>query len=212
MNPNNVLKILPDLVEIYKNPKMFKFLHIPIQSGSDKILKAMKRKYTKEDILKLISEFKKQIPEIIISTDIIIGFPGETEKDFKETLDLIKQIKPEILNSSKFWPRPETPAEKLKGIDIKIVTKRVSHLMKLHLEICKKTQEKYRGWEGKVLVDKIGFGKTYLARNENYKLFAVHSNEKILGKTVNVKVKKLMPHYLVSEKANLQQSEDIPEK
>jgi len=199
MNPNNVLKILPELIEIYKHPKIFKFLHIPIQSGSNKILKAMKREYRKEDILKLISEFKKQIPSITISTDIIVGFPTETEKDFKETYGLIKQIKPEILNSSKFWPRPGTPAAKLKKVNRKIVIKRVSDLMKLHLEICKETQEKYKNWQGKVFVDKIGFGKTYLARNENYKLFAVHSNEKILGKTVSIKVKKLMPHYLICD-------------
>ncbi|MFH1365215.1 MAG: tRNA (N(6)-L-threonylcarbamoyladenosine(37)-C(2))-methylthiotransferase [archaeon] len=199
MNPNNVLKILSELIEIYKEPKMFKFLHIPIQSGSDKILKAMKRKYVKKDILKIISEFKKQIPDITISTDIIVGFPGETDADFRETSDLIKEIRPEILNASKFWKLKGTPAEKLKQVNRKEVITRVSELMKLHLEICKETQKKYENWEGKVLVDQIGFGKTYLARNENYKLFAVYSNEKILGKSMKVKVKKIMPHYLICE-------------
>lgn len=199
MNPNNVLQILPELIEIYKHPKMFKFLHIPIQSASNKILRAMKRKYTREQILKIISEFRKEIPDITISTDIIVGFPGETEDDFKETYEFIREIKPEILNSSKFWAHKGTPAEKLKQIDKKIVIKRVSELMKLHLDISNQIQVRYKDWEGKVLVDQIGFGKTYLARNENYKLFAVQSNEKILGKLVNVKVKKLMPHYLICE-------------
>jgi MiaB-like tRNA modifying enzyme len=202
MNPNNVLKILPELIEIYKNPKMFKFLHIPIQSGSDKILRLMKRKYKKEDILKIVSEFKRQIPGITISTDVIVGFPGESEEDFEETFSLIKKIKPEILNASKFWKLKDTPAEKMKQVDRKTVIKRVSNLMKLHLNICKENQKSYFDWKGKVFVDQIGFGKTYLARNENYKLFAVYSNEKILGKMVEVKVKKIMPHYLVSEKLN----------
>lgn len=206
MNPNNVLKILFELIEIYKHPKMFKFLHIPIQSGSDKILNAMKRKYKKKDLLKIISEFKKQIPEITISTDVIVGFPGENEEDFKETFNLIKKIKPEILNASKFWRLKDTPAEKMKQIDRKIVIKRISNLMKLHLNLCKENQKKYLGWKGKVFVDQVGFGKTYLARNENYKLFAVQSSEKILGKTIEIKVKKVMPHYLISEKSNPQRS------
>jgi len=212
MNPNNVLKILPELIELYKHPKMFKFIHIPLQSGSNKILKAMKRKYTKEQFLHIISEFKNQIPEITISTDVIVGFPEETEKDFEETFNLIKKIKPEILNASKFWKREGTIAEKLKPVERKEVIRRVSKLMKLHLEICKENQKKYSNWEGKVFVDRVGFGKTYLARNENYKLFAVHSTEKILGKTIKVKVKKVMPHYLISEKSNPQRSEDITEK
>jgi len=199
MNPNNVSRILPQLIELYKHPKMFKFLHIPIQSGSNKVLRAMKRKYDKGQILKIVSEFRKQIPNITISTDIIVGFPGETDADFKETFELINKIKPEILNSSKFWAHRETPAEKLKQVDKKIVIKRVSKLMKLHLEICKEIQENYKECKEKVLVDQIGFGKTYLARNENYKLFAVQSNEKILGKMVNVRVKKSMPHYLICE-------------
>jgi threonylcarbamoyladenosine tRNA methylthiotransferase CDKAL1 len=197
MNPNNVLKILPELIEIYKNKKMFKFIHIPIQSGNDKILKLMKRNYLKKDIFKIINEFKKNIPLISISTDIIVGFPSETEKDFNETLNLIKEIKPEILNISKFWPRPNTSAEKLKQIPPRIKIQRATKLSKLHLEICKQNQEKYFNWEGKVLVDQKGFRNTYLARSPEYKLFAVQSNEKILGKIINVKVKKIMPHYLI---------------
>src|SRR3989339_892790 len=89
MNPNNVLKILPELIEIYKHEKMFKFLHIPIQSGSNKILKDMNRKYTREDVLKIVNKFKKEIPNIIFSTDVIVGYPGETKKDFEDTLDIV---------------------------------------------------------------------------------------------------------------------------
>jgi len=199
MNPNSVLKILPELIEIYQHKKMFKFLHIPIQSGSDKILKSMKRNYTKKNILKIIKEFRKKIPEILISTDIIVGFPGETENDFNETLDLIKEIKPEILNFSKFWPRQKTAAAKLQQLNSEIIKDRVKKISKLHLEMCKENQKSWINWEGKVLADQKGFGNTYLARNSEYKLFAVQSKEKILGKIVKVKVKKTMPHYLISE-------------
>jgi tRNA A37 methylthiotransferase MiaB len=172
----------------------------------------MKRKYSKEDALRIIFEFKRQIPEITISTDVIVGFPGETEKDFMETFDLIKEIKPEILNSTKFWKHKGTFAENMKPVDRKVVIRRISSLMKLHLEICKDMQKEYASWKGEVFVDRPGFGKTYLARNENYKLFAVHSNKKILGKTIKVSVKQIMPHYLICEKSNPQRSEDITEK
>lgn len=201
MNPNNVLKILPELIEIYKHPKMFKFLHIPIQSGSDKILKAMNRKYTISDVKKIILKFKKEIPNITIATDIIVGYPGETEKDFEKTMNLVQEIQPEILNRSNFGVRPGTPAEKLKSqfISPKIMTQRATQLMKLHLEICKSLQQSYLNKELKVLIDKKGFENTWLGRTENYKLIAVHSKNNLLGKTLNVKVKKLMPHYLISE-------------
>ncbi len=198
MNPDNVLKILPELIEIYKHPKMFKFLHLPIQSGSDKILKEMKRKYKTSDVKKIISEFKKAIPEITISTDIIVGYPGETEKDFGETSNLLQEIKPEILNRSNFCSRPGTPASKLKQISSATMKQRATKLMNIHLEICREIQNPWLGKTEAVLVDSRGFGNTYLARNPSYKLFAVFSQKNILGKKLNVQVKKTLPHYLVA--------------
>ena len=198
-NPNNVLKVLPELIETFKHPKMFKFLHIPVQSGSNKVLTNMNRKYKVLDAIKIISEFEKQIPEITISTDIIVGYPTETEEDFNKTIELIKKIKPEILNRSNYGARPGTAASKLKQIPPSEMKKRATQAMKLHLEICKENQEKYKDWQGKVLVDSKGFGNTYLARSKNYKLFAVKSDKDIVGKSVEVKVIKTLPHYLISE-------------
>src|SRR3989339_680784 len=150
------------------------------------------------NVLKIFNEFKKEIPNIIFSTDVIVGYPGETKKDFEDTLDLVKQINPEILNRSKFWPRPQTPAEKLKPISKDEMNKRSLELANLHLQICKDNQKKWIGWVGKVLVDKKGFGNTYLARSPEYKLFAVQSKDKILGKIVKIKVKSVLPHYLLA--------------
>jgi len=198
-NPNNVLKILPELIDVFKNSKMFRFLHLPIQSGSNNVLEDMNRKYKTKDILKIISEFKTEIPEMIFSTDIIVGYPTETKEDFNETIKLIKKINPEILNRSNYGKRPNTPASRLKEISKDEMKERSNELMKLHLEICKNNQEKYKDWEGKVLVDSKGFGNTYLARSDNYKLFAVKSDKNIIGKTVEIKVIKTLPHYLISE-------------
>jgi MiaB-like tRNA modifying enzyme len=199
MNPNNIKKILPELIEIYKHPKMFKFLHIPIQSGSNKILKSMNRLYTIEEVFQIIKEFKKQIPNITISTDIIVGFPGETKEDFNKTLEAVKEINPEILNRSNFGPRPLTKAAKLKQISPEIMKKRSTELMKLHLQMCKENQKSWINKQANVFVDKKGFNNTYLARSREYKLFAIQSKKNILGKFVNVKVKKVLPHYLISE-------------
>ncbi|MBU3926133.1 tRNA (N(6)-L-threonylcarbamoyladenosine(37)-C(2))-methylthiotransferase [Patescibacteria group bacterium] len=197
-NPNNLLKILSDLIKIYKDKKIFKFLHIPVQSGSNKILRLMNRNYTSEDFLKIIKEFRKKFPQIHISTDVIVGFPEETEKDFQQTYDLIKEIKPETINVSKFWPRPETSAEKMKSqVDADTKKQRAIKLLCLHKEICDEIQKKFLGTIHKVLLDQKGFENTYLARDENYKLFAILSREKILGKKLMVKVKKLTPHYLI---------------
>ena len=79
-----------------------KFLHLPLQSGSDKVLKEMKRGHSVKDFIDIVKLFRKSIPNISIATDIIVGYPTETEQDFKKTLNIIKQIKPEILNISKF--------------------------------------------------------------------------------------------------------------
>ena len=209
MNPDNVLKILPELVELYKSEKMFKFLHLPIQSGSNEILKSMKRKYKKEDVLKIIRKFKEQIPEITIATDIIIGFPGETDENWRETTDLIKEIKPEILNRSNFCVREGTEAEKLIPLNPKIINQRATKLMKLHLDICNEIQKPFLEKEIKVFVDKKGFGTTYLARDDSYKLVAIQSNEKILGQFLKVKIKKVLPHYLIGELVGKREDKNI---
>jgi len=200
MNPNNVLKILPELIEIYKHPKMFKFLHLPIQSGSNKVLKLMNRKYTTKDVLKIIKAFRKEMPNITIATDIIVGFPGETEKDFNDTMKILKKIQPEILNRSNFGVRPGTPAEKMKQTPPNIITKRATKLMNFHLKMCNQMQNKWLGKEINVLIDKKGFGNTWLGRTENYKLVAVQSKEKLLGKKIKTIVKKISPHYLICDK------------
>ncbi|MCW8966466.1 MAG: tRNA (N(6)-L-threonylcarbamoyladenosine(37)-C(2))-methylthiotransferase [Candidatus Pacearchaeota archaeon] len=199
MNPDNVLKILPELLGVYKSEKIYKFIHIPVQSGSNKILEKMKRNYTKEDFLKIVNAFKKEFPNMHISTDVIVGFPGESDEDFEETYELVKELEPETINFSKFWPRPHTLAEKMKKVDDKVVKERIKKIAQLHKEICNKKQREFIGTRHKVLVNQKGFANTYLARDINYKLFAVQNKKKILGKVVNVKVVKVSPHYLISE-------------
>lgn len=131
MNPNNVLPILNNLIEIYKHKKIQPFLHLPLQSGSDKILKSMNRNYKVKDFLFIINNFKKEIPNLILWTDIIAGFPGETEEDFEKTLKIIKEIKPSFVNISRFWKLKGTPAEKMKQIPVEEIKSRTKKLINL---------------------------------------------------------------------------------
>jgi len=120
-NPQHIKKIKKELIKSMENEKIQKFLHIPVQSGSDKVLKNMKRGHTAEDFVLIAKEFRKAFPrkkfkDSTIATDIIVGYPTETDADFQDTLDLIKEIKPEVLNISAFSSRPRTKASKLKQL------------------------------------------------------------------------------------------------
>ncbi len=115
-----------DLIEIYKNSeKLMPLIHLPVQSGSDKILKSMNRKHTKKDYLNLIYKLKKNNPAIKFSSDFIIGYPGETDEDFNDTLKLMKEVG--FINSYSFVfsPRPGTPAAKMKLVENKLAKERL---------------------------------------------------------------------------------------
>jgi len=138
MNPEHAIKIIDELVEIYKDKRVIKFIHIPVQSGSSKVLEDMGRKYKVKDFVGIVNKFRKEIPEICISTDIICGYPTETENDFEKSILLIKKTKPNVLNISKFASRPGTKASKLKQLSsetIKNRSRRMSELFRKHFSI-----------------------------------------------------------------------------
>jgi len=168
MNPTHVKDIVDELVNSYKSPKIFKFLHLPVQSGSDRILKRMNRNYTVNDFRKIVKKFRKEFPLLTLSTDIIVGFPRETEKDFQQTVDLIKKVKPDIVNISKFGVRPRTEAEKMKQLSVKVINQRSKKLSKIVKRIQLKKNENWIRWRGNVLIDEIR-DKNIIGRNFAYK-------------------------------------------
>lgn len=199
-NVNNLIPYLKETIEIFKNSeKIYKFLHIPVQSGSNKILSAMRRKYTVEDWKKVVYEFKKEIPEITIWTDIIVGFPGETEEDFDASYNLIKEVKPDYVNVSRFSSRPGTEASKLKQLNTEIVKERTKKISEISRKICLENNKKWIGWEGEVLVtEKL---KTFVGRNFSYKqIILPNASKKDLGKIIKVKIIDSLPSGLVGEK------------
>jgi MiaB-like tRNA modifying enzyme len=193
MNPNHAKKFLNDLILAYKNEKIYKFLHIPVQSGDNEVLKMMHRQYEVEDFKKVVRRFREEIPKITISTDVIVGFPTESEEQFQNTVKLIQEVKPDVLNISRYWSRPKTKAtaEKMKELPGRETKRRSRILVKLFKKIGLERNEKWIGWKGEVLVSELGkFPNTWIGRNFAYKPIILNSKEKnLLGKFLRVKIK-----------------------
>jgi threonylcarbamoyladenosine tRNA methylthiotransferase CDKAL1 len=205
MNPLHFKKVeIEDLIQVYKNEKIFKFLHLCVQSGSNKVLKDMRRGYNVEDFIYYVEKFRKEIPEITLETDIIVGFPTETEEDFEQTLKLIKKVRPDVVNISKYSPRPGTAAAKMKQLDPKIVNERSKIMYELTKKIAlQNNKSKWLNWEGKVLIDEKGNREnTWMGRNYAYKPIVVESSEKLFGKFVNLKVVEVKSNYLIGNLLN----------
>jgi threonylcarbamoyladenosine tRNA methylthiotransferase CDKAL1 len=107
-NPPFILDHLDEIAKILSHPRVFSWLHVPVQSGSDKVLKRMNREYTSSEFMRVADFLKARIPEVIIATDIICGFPGESEEDFQDTMRMVQKYQFGIMNISQFYPRPGT--------------------------------------------------------------------------------------------------------
>jgi MiaB-like tRNA modifying enzyme len=202
MNPYHLIKnrnILEKLVNVYKNEKIFKFVHLPLQSGSNKVLKDMNRNYTIEEFEEVVKLFRNEIPSISIETDIIVGYPTERDEDFEKTLEALKRIKFDFVNISKFSPRPKTPAEKLKELNPEIVKRRSKAAFELVRKIQFEINSKYVNKELEVFVDEKGKGKTFVGRTFNYKPVVIESEENLLGKIVNVEIIDAKSNYLIGK-------------
>jgi MiaB-like tRNA modifying enzyme len=192
MNPMYLPGMLDRMINLFsENDKIFKFLHIPVQSGSERILKKMKRGHTAKTFMDAVHAFRGRIPEITISTDIIVGFPSETEEDFKETLDLVSRSKPDIVNISRYGARPGTEAFRWKSMSIKsqVSKGRSECLHALTTRIAKKRNSFWQGWQGEIVIDEIG--KVTQGRNYAYKPVVISKNadrELLLGERVHVKI------------------------
>jgi len=153
MNPMYMPRIRDDLIKAYNNDKVFKFIHIPVQCGSNKVLNDMKRGHTAETFRDIVNKIRSQFKDFTISTDIIVGFPTETEEDFQKTVDLLDEIKPDVVNLSKYSARPGTDAAELKQIDAAEVKRRSKIIFEQISKISIENNKKWIGWKGKVLFD-----------------------------------------------------------
>jgi len=199
MNTKDVLPITNQLIDSYKSDKIYKFLHLPVQSGSNKVLKDMRRPYTIEEAKHIIEKFRYEFPDITIATDIITGYPTETNKDHQLTLDFIQEIKPDVLNLSTFSKHKNTPAQDLKDLPIKTIKKRNKETMNLHRQTAFENKKKFLNKITKVLVNKKISQDLFEARDKNYNIVLINSDENILGKTLEIKITQLGVHHMVGK-------------
>ena len=179
------------LIEVIKNnPKIERHFHFPVQSGSTKILKAMNRKYTREGYLETVEKLRTAVPDIVLTTDIIVGFPGETNEDFEETLSLVKQVKYDSVFSFIYSPRPGTPASEMEDVaDDEEKTDRMSRLLSLHRENITEINSSYVGKTVRVLCEQKSNDGLFGGRTSGFKLVKFTSEDgDILGKYVDVKI------------------------
>ncbi len=180
MDPLTALPILDDLVRAYRPRSVYKFLHLPVQSGDDGILEAMKREHTVAEFERIVSEFRRAIPDVTISTDIIVGFPGETEDAFDRTIDLVRRVRPDTVNITRFSPRAGTPAatmrDRVLGFRVK---ERSRRLTRLRVAIAREIHESFVGRELAVLTTEPGKAGTTLARTDEYRQVVLPSEEPI---------------------------------
>ena len=195
-----------DLIDCYKNvKKLVTFIHLPAQSGSNKILSRMNRKYSKEKYLLIVEKLKKVCPQIEFSSDFIIGYPGETKKDFDETIDLIKKVG--FINSYSFIysKRPGTPATNLDSISQETQKKRLTILQNLLTKIQKSNNEKNLGKIKEVLVEnKLKNQNKYFGRTLECTPVFFDANSNDVGKIIDVEIKDLNNHSLFGAKKNLE--------
>jgi tRNA-2-methylthio-N6-dimethylallyladenosine synthase len=190
-----------DLIQVHKDcKKLMPLIHLPVQSGSNKILENMNRKHTIEEYLEIIEQLKKVRSNIKFSSDFIIGYPGETQHDFDQTVALLKKVKFIGSYSFIYSARPGTPAFNLKTIDEKLAKERLMSFQ----NISKNIKTEYR----KILLtktmpvlfeNKTKDGNKYFGRDEYFNSVIVHSNENLTGKIKNVKIIELNQNTLFGE-------------
>ncbi len=195
-----------DVIDVIsKSKKISRLIHVPLQSGSTNVLKEMNRKYTKEQYLDLIKRIRNKIPDVVFSTDIIVGFPGETEEDFEDTIDVVKQVNFEQIFMFIYSRRVGTRADKMENqIPEEIKHKRFDRLKQVFEESIEENNKKYIGTTQKILVE--GYSKNnqdmLTGRTDTNKVVIFEGPEELIGKIINIKIISEHKWYLKGEVLN----------
>lgn len=204
MTPNLAKSILEDLIQAFRSEKIFNFIHLPVQSGDNQVLKRMRRFYSVDDFKDIVNAFRTSFSKVTVATDVICGFPGETEEAFERTLFLIEDVKPDIVNVSKFFARPRTVAAEMREdfVPFPEIKRRSGLAAELARRVASERNRRWVGWTGEILVDEVGrVPGSWVGRNLAYKPVvlknAVLGN--ILGKTLRVRIVKAFATYLEGE-------------
>uniref|UniRef100_W5LBK5 tRNA-t(6)A37 methylthiotransferase n=1 Tax=Astyanax mexicanus TaxID=7994 RepID=W5LBK5_ASTMX len=194
-NPPYILEHLEEMAKILNHPRVYGFLHVPVQSASDSVLMDMKREYCCDDFRRVVDFLKDRVPGITIATDIICGFPGETDEDFQETMELVKKYRFPSLFINQFYPRPGTPAAKMEQVPAQVKkqrTKELSALFHSYNPYHHKIGERQH-----VLVTEESFdAQYYVAHNKFYEQVLVPKNPGFKGKMIEVDIYESGKHFM----------------
>ena len=180
-----------DVIDVIAaEPVLCRHIHLPVQNGSSAVLKAMNRRYTREQYLALVEKIKAKIPEVSLTTDIMMGFPGETEEDVEQTLDLMRTVKYESAMMYYYNPREGTPAAKMEQIPEEVRKERLQRVIDLQLEHTQERMKERVGGEALVLAEGISRDDTseLLGQTEQHEKVAFKADRKLIGSFVNVKI------------------------
>jgi MiaB-like tRNA modifying enzyme len=201
MTPFTVNKFIQPLINQVNHPKVFSFLHLPIQAGSNYVLQKMQRKETRSYFLELVQKLKAGIPNLVLATDIIVGFPGESEENYKETESLLREVRPIVVNISRYTDRPGTQAAKMGSkIPTKVKSSRSRRLLRICQEISKQELKSWIGWTGKILINEVGKHSNQLkARNDAYLPVVLTESGKDIGTFHTVTITDATSNFLIGE-------------
>ena len=194
-----------DVIDVIaKEPVICRHIHLPVQNGSTAVLKAMNRRYTREDYLTLVEKIKARIPEVSLTTDIMMGFPGETEVDVEDTLDLMRQVKYESAMMYYYNPREGTPAAKMEQLPVEVRKERLQRIIDLQLEHTHEQMSKRVGSTVMVLVEGVSRDdkSELLGQTEQHEKIAFKAESRLIGTFVNVKITELSGNTFRGEMIN----------
>ncbi len=189
MNPDTLEGILDELIEVMKHPKVFKYVHLPLQSGSDKVLKIMRRKYSYDDYRELVKELRRKIPEVSIATDIIVGHPGEDWEDFLLTVEGVKELLFDKVHLAQYTIRPRTEAAAMRQVPDPEKKRRSTLLLKVVEEVGQRINSGYVGTMAEVIASSVSIRGSVIGRTFNYKpVVILNVSKNVLRKKVLVRV------------------------
>jgi len=191
-NPKGIHGIREELAEVFaEQEKLYNFLHIPVQSGSNEVLADMRRQHTVSEYVEVVETFDEYLDEWTLSTDFIVGFPTETERDYERSLALLRETRPEKINVTRFSKRPGTDAAEMKGLGGQTKKDRSSELVELKMDVVGEAYESMVGTEREVLLVEDGTGDSLVGYDRAYRQVAVPGAESAgvdLGETVTCEI------------------------
>lgn len=195
MNPMYMPRIRDALMDAYNSDKIYKFIHVPVQAGSRRVLNEMKRGHTADTFRGVTEEIRRRFSRFTISTDVIVGFPSETCEEFEETMSVIRETRPDIVNISRYSRRPGTPAAGMEQVDVAEVKRRSREATELVNSISLENNQKWLGWRGKACFTEMTQNGT---RGRNFAYKPIFTEDDVsVGQTCQVEITGATTHALV---------------